>query len=468
MLKHFRLIVLLLAAWVASGCSGEAPIKQPLNLILISLDTVRADRLSFYGYDLATTQHLDAFADTSVLFGNCVAQSTATAASHMSIFTGQYVHRHGLADNTQVRFPGVTLASVLRDHGWRTAAFTGGGSLRATLGHDVGFDLFRSDSESGPMHPSRNLPEVVPEALRWLDEPSREPFFLFVHGYDPHCPYSPPEPWLSERLGPDRGEFDLELQKACGMREWGPLMAGDGFGDDELERLDALYDAELAAADDALGKFFAALEARNLLDRSIIVFTSDHGELLGEHGWVGHTRLWENEIRVPLLIRFPGGRFARRLDDPVQHIDLLPTLLASLGVEAPEGVQGMDLMPLIRDQISIPAPRMRITQIGKRVAVRFADGLKIVAGPDDRNVASAQPQGPQIYDLDGDPSESLNLYETPEGRKRYDALWNRYRIWRRETSEDDVHFAGTPRPLSDAEQHEKMLKALGYVSDDTK
>lgn len=134
----------------------ERPLEQPLNLIFISLDTVRADRLSSYGYERPTTRHLDVLAETSVLFTDCVAQSTATAASHMSIFTGQYVHRHGLADNTRVRFPQATLASALRDHGWCTAAFTGHGSLQAKLGHDVDFELFHSEStDAGPTRASR-------------------------------------------------------------------------------------------------------------------------------------------------------------------------------------------------------------------------------------------------------------------------------------------------------------------------
>lgn len=236
----------------------------------------------------------------------------------------------------------------------------------------------------------------------------------------------------------------------------------------ELDRLSELYDAELTAADGVIGEFLEALEARNLLDRSIVVFTSDHGEVLGNHGWVGHTRLWEEEIRVPLLVRFPEGRFARRLADPVQHIDLVPTLLSALGVDIPPGVQGMDLMPRIREESAIPKDRMRITQIGPRIAVRFDGRVKVVAGADGRRVARRQPRGPQIYDLGVDPDERENLYETPEGRKRYDALWRRYREWRQEPRDADARFLGVSRPLSDAEDHIRMLEALGYVSDGTK
>ncbi len=125
-------------------------------------------------------------------------------------------------------------------------------------------------------------------------------------------------------------------------------------------------------------------------------------------------------------------------------------------------------MPRIREESAIPKDRMRITQIGPRIAVRFDGRVKVVAGADARRVARRQPRGPQIYDLGVDPDERENLYETPEGRKRYDALWRRYREWRRETRDADARFLGESRPLSDAEDHIRMLEALGYVSDGTK
>ena len=181
------ILLVALALW---GCSEP---RRP-NLILISLDTCRADRLSCYGAERENTPSLDAFAQQAVRFTDCLSQSALTAPSHMSMLTGHFVHRHGLLDNQGSVEPPYTLASHLASMGWRTAAFTGHGSFQAKHGLGKGFEVFESETSPSADTHTRRLEEVVPGALRWVDSLGGEPFFLLVHAYDQHCPYWPPEP----------------------------------------------------------------------------------------------------------------------------------------------------------------------------------------------------------------------------------------------------------------------------------
>ncbi len=443
----------------ACGGTGEIEPRRPaLNLILVSLDTSRADSFSSYGAARVNTPNLDRFAAEAVVFSDCLSQSTATAPSHMSLLTGQYVHRHGLWSNANGVTPSATLASVLRDAGWRTAAFTGHGSFRADLGLDAGFDRFESWTGEERWPFTRSMEDVLPDAEAWLGESSGEPFVLLVHAYDPHCPYWPPQPWREQYAGWYRGELDP--RRLCGLDGFGPLFRDQRIGSDELRYLRDLYDAEIAAADAALGGFLDRLRESGLLDRSIVVVTSDHGEVLGAHEWVGHTNVWEEEMKVPLFVRFPQGRWARRLDDPVQLIDLMPTLLSALGVGAPDGVQGLDLMPRIEGrQDPIGDQRMRLSQVGSLESIRFDRRWKIAF--------SRGGQGPtarRIFDLAADPGEMDNLADQPEGRKLFDVLFARYRDWRASTRAEDRRHRGQPREIPSSRDAE-ILQALGYADD---
>jgi len=396
-----------------------------------------------------------------VLFEDCMASSSLTAPSHMSLFTGQTVHRHGLVDNETPVFPETTLASELARHGWRTAAFTGHGSLRADLGHGVGFETFESwvGEERWPF--SRNLPEVLPRATRWLDErdPSA-PFFLFVHGYDPHCPYAPPEPWRAQYAGWYAG--DLDADGLCGPGVFRRKIEDGSIGRDELRLLNDLYDAEIRAADEALGAFLDALRERGLLERSILVFTSDHGESIGHHEWVGHGQMWNEMLHVPFLVRFPEGRWAGRQRALVQTTDVLPTLLSALGLSIPDGVQGMDLLPLLRDGTGLPAGRLRVARSGSAVAVRF--GLRWSLLLRDAGDAFLDPM---LFDLRADPGEHHDLAADEASRSDLERLLARYADWRRRNEADDARFRGRPGdpargdPLAD-----ERLRALGYAGDD--
>ena len=447
-----RWIALASAALGLLGCGEPEPAAERLNLVLISLDTCRADRLDMYGAGRSNSPRLAAFAAECAVFTDCLAQSTSTGPSHRSLFSGQFVHRHGMHDNYFTEAP-YTLAGELRAAGYVTAAFTGGGYVRRKYGFDQGFEVFQ---EPAGRPYTRNFPEVLPVARGWLAQAGERPFFLFVHGYDPHCPYWPPEPWRSQYGGWYQGEFSPQDQ--CGRADFEPLIRSGAFGPDERRYVNDLYDAALASADEQIGRFLDELRARGLLERSLVVITSDHGESLGEHDWVGHTRMWEEQLRVPLMIRFPDGAYAGRYDDPVMLVDVFSTALSALGRPIPDGAQGADLMPRLRGGAPLARERLRLAEFGAREALRFDDRWKLVT----RRVKGAITER-ELYDLQADPGEQRNLYETAEGKLRFERTYARYQEWRAAQAPDDARHRGRRREIEIAPEEASALAEIGYA-----
>lgn len=450
-------LTLALLALVPLGCSGEAK-PDRLDLIVISLDTCRADRLGCYGAPRATPG-IDRLAREAVQFRDCLVQATLTAPSHLSLFTGHTEERHGMVSNRLRAEPPYTLASVLRHAGWRTAAFTGHGSLTAKHGLDFGFDTFQSWVGPPAAPFTRDLSEVVPHALEWLDAMEQEDVFLFVHAYDPHCPFWPPETYRT----PPPPSTTFDPQATCHPSEFAGLITDGTIGEAEVRWIRELYDGEIASADAVLDSFLNALDERGRLDSSIVVFTSDHGEVLGNHGWIGHGCLWEEAQRVPLLIRFPEGRWAGSLDDPVQTVDVMPTLLSALGVDTPEGTQGIDLLSRIRGEgQAIPSDRLRVCKQGPYVSVRAGPRFKILFLDTGRRRVQRM-----LFDLEVDPGEETNLVDAPGGQERFRAILERYDAWRAAEAAGDRRFASrlTAQDPEDREAIEAM-RALGYAGED--
>lgn len=436
----------------------EAPAARPRTpVIVVSLDTCRADRLAPYGGAAEVSPALAQLAAESVVFTDCLAQSTSTGPSHRSLFTGQFVHRHGLGAGGSMHSP-YTLAGLLRSAGYETAGFVGGGMLGAAFGFADGFDTYR-DRDPGAGARSRGLRSVLPEAGEWCAAHSSGPFFLFVHTYDIHCPYWPDEPWRGRFAGGYSGKLDLAAM--CGIQAFAPLFRdGRELPEEDRQYLLRMYDGDIAMADELLGRFLDRLRADGTLDRALLVVLSDHGESLGEHRHVGHERMWEEQLRVPLLIRFPDRWLAgTRCDEPVMLVDMLPTVLDFLGLPVPPGVQGESLLPLLRDEGSRrrSGERMRISQNGDLVSARFDDRWKLVVTR--RRDGTLEPE---LYDLRSDPSESVNLALTPEGRARFDELHGRYLEFRRRTAEEDQRLRGTATGEPTDPDLAHQLAELGY------
>jgi len=370
-------------AWIgmlgAVSCSPPAYDCTGCNVIVISIDTLRADHLGCYGYPRETTPSVDAFSREALLFRNSFSHAPSTEPSHGSIFTSQIpVHHGGLRAQRLPISPGVpTMPEMLRDAGYRTLSWNGGGQVAASYGFDRGFEVYESTVRE------ERFRGRVASAIEWLDANPGEKFFFFLHTYEVHNPYSP-EPRYLEMF--DTGyDGDLPASILPGLL----LDINDGrfsISGEDAQHIVNTYDAEIRSVDDAFGELVAALDERELLERTVIVFTSDHGEEFGEHGSVGrHSHsLYDELLRVPLILWLPGSEHAGgQFEQQVRGIDILPTVLDAVGIEIPETLAGKSLLPLIAGQDG--APRLTVSQLDvvePQLPTSIRDGRqKLVVGP---------------------------------------------------------------------------------------
>jgi arylsulfatase A-like enzyme len=310
---------------------------QP-NVILYVVDTLRADHLGAYGYTESGSPEIDRFASEGVTFDAAVAQAPWTLPAMASIFTGLSPRTHG-ANSKESQLPAdvMTLAGVLRESGYTTGAVVANGFVSQAFGFDRGFDGFEFLSSL-----DTRAEELLAKAGGWLDTvDDRRPVFLFLHAIDPHDSYDPPGEFLPRETTHSGGE---KVGTRTAMKA---LKKSSKSPEPELlERLLTLYDGEIAYTDWAFGRFVDELRQRGLYESSLIVFVSDHGEEFFDHGgWLHGHSLHSELIDVPLILRFPNGRHGgARVDAPVQHVDLMPTVVEYLGLEAPYGLEGRSLL----------------------------------------------------------------------------------------------------------------------------
>jgi arylsulfatase A-like enzyme len=308
------------------------PARRP-SVVLVSLDTLRADHLGCYGFPQPTSPNLDRLAMQGTLFEQAIAHSTLTLPSHATLLTGVLPCVHGLflARGPQ-RIPRgiVPLAEILRGAGYATAAFTEDAMVSPGV-FQRGFEVFRADTSLAEGGVTGGVEATVQGALEWLAANGTDDFFLFVHTYQVHAPYTPPPGYL-ERLTP-------------GTRvARGPAPSAEAAADA------ARYAAEVRYTDEVLGRLIDALDVRDLAERTILIVTSDHGEAFGEHGDRYHGGFWEEQIHVPLIWRAPGRIAAgRRVPHLVGLVDVVPTILDLLGTAAPPPVQGLSLRSLMSE-----------------------------------------------------------------------------------------------------------------------
>lgn len=363
------LAVLLVPAVAAADASGS-PVR--LNVLLVTIDTLRADRVGCYG-SAVPTPNIDELARRGALFTRAFAHTPLTLPSHASILIGTTPLDHGVHDNINfiVRPEHTTLAELLKANGYKTAAIVSASPLDSRFGLAQGFDLY-DDTFMAPGTPKTSPAEqkaevAVGKALRWLRGMRSEPWFLWIHVWDPHSDYDPPEPFRTQYK-------------------------------------DRPYDGEVAYTDFALGRLFRALEENRMSERTLIVLTADHGEGLGDHGERTHGFIAHNAtIHVPLIITAPGLQ-AVRSPAPVSHSDIVPTILDILAIKPPSGLQGQSLRPALSAK---PLPPRKIYfecmspyyELGWAPLQGFIDGnLKFVGSP-----------VPEVYDLAVDFDEMNNI-----------------------------------------------------------
>jgi arylsulfatase A-like enzyme len=463
--------LLSIAVLFATGCSE--PPSGPPNVLLVTIDTLRADHLEFYGYDRATMPRLAEWVHEGTIFESCYTPLPLTDPSISSIMTGLHPVRHGVRHvSRRLRRRFTTLAQVMRSHGYATAAFVSRTGLVDKAGLGRGFDVadyeggkaldrVRGEKQRKAEEWQRRADHVTEAVLAWLDQPREKPFFVWLHYFDPHAFYDPPAAFRNAfREG-------LVPQPADDLRAWWGSVADRG-------QTVAAYDAEILAVDHHLAKVVDRLEQKDSWDSTLFLLTSDHGESLGEHGHMDHGEwLFDEQIHVPLVMRLPGSIPAgKRVPELVRLFDLAPTIINLTGIVGDDverfvtGMDGRSILNLLHGFPAAPrrifvesedcpspkrademAPGMVCHPVGVEGKLRATyDGQwKLIVTP----LASGRRY--ELYDLVADPDESTNLSRAEPERVRTLARAID-RFWQIES----------PRAPVDEELAEQ-LRALGYA-----
>lgn len=449
-----RLPLLALAAAAALACGAPAP----PNVVVVSIDTLRADAIGAYGGPPAPT--LDRLAAEGVVFERAFAPTPTTAPSHATLFTGQEVPRHGLLRNGDaLPETAATLAEAFRGAGFRTAGFASSFVLDGRFGWGQGFETWDDElpEATSTMRKSpypgafwaahrftgfdRRATATTQAATAWLATAGDGPFFLFVHYFDPHAPYDPPRPYLKRT-----GQLQIPLEHR----------GVEGLGPEKLTRMVRRYYAEVAYADESLGALLEAVRARSAERGVLVVVTSDHGEGLGQHGWLEHAvHLYDEQIHVPLVLHWPGVLPAgHRVRTQVGLVDVAPTVAELTGLPAFPAADGRSLAAAARGG---PEPEPRPIYGDRHLVaetVSWDHGIKTSVRTDAWKLIRSSDGRAELYDLAADPGE---LRDT-SGRSRDVAAALGSLI--------DQHTAGMPgaasaTPLSD--ETKAALRALGYA-----
>ena len=419
LLAAFVLILLsLVSAWWLRGSRVNRP-----NVLLVTIDTLRADHLGSYGYAQAKTPVLDALARRGVRFANAVAAVPLTGPSHSTILTGLYPPVHGVRDNVIFSLGSghPTIATLLKQQGYRTGGFVSAYPVAGGFGFKTGFDQFDEAFHEGAAGSAgaaeRPANEAVDAALAWLQKESPAPFFAWLHLYDPHSPYRPPPPFAAEFR-------------------------------------DRPYDGEIAFADQQLGRIMGWLKTSGHEADTVIAMVADHGESLGEHDELTHAILiYQATLHVPLIIAGPEVPANTVVAGPVGTVDLLPTILGLLKLDPPRGLIGRDLRSAFSGQR--PAPELLYAEsLFSRLNCRWSSLRALVEG-DWKLIQGAEPE---LYNLALDPGETRNLVsEEPERvRKMSDAL--------RVAVRSMAPGGDTAKANAVSPEQAERLRSLGYTS----
>jgi choline-sulfatase len=420
------LILALIFSVLPSLWAGPPKPNDSPSVALISIDTLRADRLSCYGYRGQPTPHIDEIARGGTVFSAIGSQVPLTLPSHTCLLTSTYPFANGVEDNGQV-VPShmVTLASILKSHGYDTAAFIGGFVLDRRFGLDQGFDFYDSPFD---LHQAGGTDvgdikrlggQVIDSAIEWLQANRSGPFFVFIHIYDLHSPYNVPSAYR--------------------------------------ERFGTGYEAELRYVDDVIGRFWNYLSEKGLLKNTLVVFTGDHGESLGEHGEMTHGYfIYQSTLWVPLIFHWPTASkdsFPSRVSAPAGLVDVAPTILQFAGIAPPHSFQGKSLLGLLKN--GSPREDRAVYSESLYAHLHFGcSGLRSLRMGRYKYIDAPKPE---LYDLKEDPSELHNLYS----QERSTALAYRERLLalaaKFKTSHPASARALSPETIS-------RLSSLGYVA----
>jgi arylsulfatase A-like enzyme len=449
-------LILIALALSIAGCGREG---RP-NVLIITIDTLRADHLSCYGYAKPTSPRIDAFAHDNALFEHACCQSSQTLPSHTSIMVGTNPRTHKVISHESYLDEDITtLAEILKRRGYRTGAFISSHALDSKYHLDQGFDTYWEVHKEFSIQ-ERQIQKIQEKcattdaALAWLDGAAGSDFLLWIHWFDPHRPYDPPARYLSQFAGDYNGLVSSDAEFI--MNAWRQRI---DLTPEDVNYLIGRYDGEIAFTDVQVGRILDDLDARGLLDNTIVVITADHGEILYEHEYYfGHDiGLYDECIMIPLIMHVPGlDASGMRISALVQSLDIMPTVLEVLGLDRPGYLEGKSLIPLMQgsDQSTVAyafsetfpfpekcPPRHAVRTAGAKLIWKEAEGDTI-----DR----------MYYDLTTDPGEQNNLYapDLPEA-VRLDSVLARW------IANGGLHPARIPS--AEETGRLRILKSLGYV-----
>jgi len=459
---------------VRHGAEKKVKTDKPLNILLITLDTLRADHLGCYGNSQIKTPHIDRLAKEGVRFTGAVCQAPLTGPSHDSILTGLYPHTHGVRINGYpLPESSATAAEILKANGYKTAGFVSVNFLGGDVsGLGRGFDAF-----DWPKQVEQPAEAATEKAVAWLDKNGKEKFFVWVHYYDPHSDYSPPYPY--------NVMYDPSYSgQATGSTQFLDKVNSGEIKLDERDRehIAALYRGEISYVDGSVGRLIERLKETGVYKDTLIIVTADHGEALGEHeGYYGHSlQLYDPSIMVPLIFVnravLPANR---RIDTQVESIDILPTVLDIAGIKAPDGMEGQTLVPLMETKKRPEAYREKAfseTQNMRWGGLILKDNLaetekihEMVKGGKEISRCIRTPRWKfilspesasrvdELYGMKDDPKEKINLIY--DDMDTADKLAEDLKSW---MSGEDKSEAGGSGPMD--EKTLETLKSLGYIN----
>ena len=447
LLRNLFLPILILL--FVSSCNLTSERRDP-NVLLIVIDTLRADHLGCYGYEKTTSPNIDKFSKTGVQFQNVYCQMPTTGPSHASIFTSRYPRNHGVLKNGWILSDTFqTIAEILKSNGYTTSAIISSFVLSSQFGYSQGFDNYDeafpkgSSTYRGKFWEGRKLEGefdqradiATRKAINWMRQNSTGKFFLWVHYFDPHSPYDPPQPYVKDFLRKDMSP---------------------------IKKIVAKYDGEIRFVDDEVGKLLNEVESLGLDSNTLIIITSDHGEGLGQHGWMEHGMfLYDEQTRIPLIMRFPDLIPENRtINTVIESIDIAPSILDMLGLAQEKGFSGKSFLPTIQgkepsslqtafiERRQYKAGKYRNVKVrGNKFAVRDKY-LKYIWAPEEGTN--------ELYKLDKDIKELYNVAQ--ESPHIADKLEQMVKLWRNEQE--------TPESLVEQSIDQKnlnKLQSLGYV-----
>ena len=484
------LVVILLISFLDVRINNKPylPKCDDCNIIVIVPTNIRADHLSLYGYERKTSPNLDKFAKNGIVFTNAFSQMSWSLPVVASLFTSKYPFTHGLMGRQVLSPNETTLAEILKLYNYTTVAFTSGGDYRSVYGIDQGFDVFDDDDNSIIFTGSFN--RTTNEALEWLkNNKNNKKFFMFLQGYDTHCPFNPP----SEYLNLFKREYTGNLNDSLCVRSVGtnPQSNSSNFTitafyfenmtisptysrlvpvnitNKDIEHLISNYDSEIRYVDYLLGNFLDELERFGTLKNTIVIIIGDHGEIIGEHGRVvrvGQVRgaLYDEIIHVPLIIKHPLIKKGKSIEGLVETIDIMPTILDFLDIPINYESQGINLVPLING--SKEEMREFVFSGGN-----FGGNLELFPYYTTNDAIRSKKwklifersangiNNLELYDLENDPNEMINLvWENPELAR---ALKSNLLKW-----ENHVNTVKTLKKITLTDEELRAVREAGYVN----